>query len=350
MIEIENLLTKSDLFTFYKGMKNAKANLAQPPERAQKGCLCFCTNKVQFEKALASGAHILVVSKNLEAEIKNSPLSEQQAILITPQISLAMAKVLQSLDKKRERFLSWSSPHPTAVIHKDAKVAPTAIIGPCAVIGARAEVAAGAIIGPHTIIENDVSIGENSLLHGHVFVGAYCEIGRNCEVHPHTTIGSDGYGYATDTHKQHHKISQIGRVVIEDDVEIGSHCAIDRATMTETKIGSMTKLDNFCHIAHNCQIGKGCLITAGFIVAGSTTIGDYFVCGGRCSVTDHVNITSGVQLAGESVVTKDITKSGAYGGHPLQPLKDYLRTTSSSAYLPEMRKQLNALAEKLNLK
>ncbi|MBX9769071.1 MAG: UDP-3-O-(3-hydroxymyristoyl)glucosamine N-acyltransferase, partial [Bdellovibrionales bacterium] len=168
-------------------------------------------------------------------------------------------------------------------------------------------------------------------------------------VQPHSTIGSPGFGFATDQQGLHHPIPQIGFVQIDSDVSIGANCAIDRGTFGPTRIGSGTKIDNFAHIAHNCEIGKNCMITAGIIIAGSSKLGDWVVTGGSVRITDHVEIASKVQLGGNSAVTKDVPTAGAYGGHPLQPLKEYLRTTSSLPHLPEIRKTLNRILEKLNL-
>ncbi len=198
------------------------------------------------------------------------------------------------------------------------------------------------------MIERGARIGADTLLHAQVFVGWGCQVGARCEIHPHTTLGSDGYSYAHDEQGNHYKIPQVGIVVIEDDVEIGANCAIDRAAFDTTRIGSGTKLDNLCHIAHNCQIGRNVLLTAGFFVAGSSTIGDNFICGGRSTVTDHVKICANVQVAGLCAITKSITEPGAYGGHPLQPMKHYLRTTASLPHLPEIRKTLAAMEVRLN--
>jgi len=112
------------------------------------------------------------------------------------------------------------------------------------------------MIGPGCVVEEEARIGADTVLHALVFVGARCVVGERCEIHPHTTLGSDGYGFAQDELGHHHKVPQLGIVVVEDDVEIQSNCAIDRGAFSETRIGRGTKIDNLCHIAHNCQIGE----------------------------------------------------------------------------------------------
>jgi UDP-3-O-[3-hydroxymyristoyl] glucosamine N-acyltransferase len=183
----------------------------------------------------------------------------------------------------------------------------------------------------------------------HVFVGSACEIGSDCEIHPHSSIGSDGFGYAIDARGRPRKICQLGNVVIGDDVEIGSNCAIDRATLTSTRIRSGAKLDNICHIAHNCDLGEDGLYTAGFMMAGSTTIGRRFMTGGNSVVSAHLNIADDVSLQGRSNVTKSISRSGAYGGYPLQPLQDALRTTVNLGHLSKLRRDLKRVMNHLKL-
>ncbi|MCK6598714.1 MAG: UDP-3-O-(3-hydroxymyristoyl)glucosamine N-acyltransferase, partial [Bdellovibrionaceae bacterium] len=193
-------------------------------------------------------------------------------------------------------------------------------------------------------------IGNSSILHASIYLGSHCEIGSHCEVHPHTSIGSDGFGYYTDQNYHHHKIPQIGKVVIEDRVEIGSNCCFDRATITETRIKKGSKIDNLCHFAHNCSLGENSLIAAGFFVAGSTHLGHRFTTGGNSVVSTHLNICDGVTLAGRSTVTNDVVEAGQYGGYPLQKIKDALKTISSLTKLVEMRKQLSKIIATLNIK
>ena len=187
------------------------------------------------------------------------------------------------------------------------------------------------------------------MLHPHVFVGAGCELGRDCEVHPHTSIGSDGFGYAVGASRRPQKLSHLGNVCIGDEVEIGSNCAIDRATLSSTHIRSGTKLDNLCHIAHNCDLGEDGFYTAGFMMAGSTTIGRRFMTGGNSVVSAHLKLADDVVLAGRSTVTSDVPEPGHYGGYPLQPLKDFMRTLAALGQLTEIRRNLNRVLKHLQL-
>ncbi len=147
------------------------------------------------------------------------------------------------------------------------------------VIGAGASIGDGCLIGALAVIENGVHIGAATVIHPQVFIGAGCQIGERCEVHAHTSIGGDGFGYAVDSDGRPRKISHLGNVQIGDEVEIGSNCAIDRATLTSTYIRSGVKIDNICHIAHNCDLGENGFYTAGFMMGGSTKIGRQFITG-----------------------------------------------------------------------
>ncbi len=261
----------------------------------------------------------------------------------------AMSALLRYFDAKSERFAQWGTHHPTAVVHESATLGRDVLLGPYCVIGAQASIGDGCMIGSHSVVENRARIGARTVLHPQVFVGAGCEIGSDCEIHPHTSIGSDGFGYAVDRGGKAHKIPQLGNVRIGDRVEIGSNCAIDRATLESTHVRSGAKLDNLCHIAHNCDLGEDGLYTAGFMMAGSTTIGRRFSTGGNSVVSSHLTLADDVMLAGRSTVTNDIKEPGAYGGYPLQPLKTALKTLVLIGQLGTLKRDLRKALKRLGL-
>ena len=314
---------------------------AAPVDRAGAGALVFASDPAMLAKALAAGASAIVLPLKLEGRI---PEGCRATFLLTGNPRLAMALTLQRFfDDSRARFRQDPPIDPRAFVSDQALVGEGAIIAAGAFVGPRAVIGPGAIIGPGSVVEAEAKVGAGTLLHALVFLGRRCEVGDRCEIHPHTTIGADGFAYAQDELGHHHKIPQLGIVIIEDDVEIQANSAVDRAAFEVTRIGRGTKIDNFCHIAHNCQIGRHVILTGGFMVAGSTSVGDHCLIGGRTTVTDHVKVCAGVQLGGLSAVTKDITEPGAYGGHPLQPFKAFLRTTTSIAHLPALRKRMAEL-------
>jgi UDP-3-O-[3-hydroxymyristoyl] glucosamine N-acyltransferase len=334
----------SEFVRFAWGSPTAEAYRPWPPEIAPPGALVYVSTLEQLQTALEVPAGIIVALPQL---VKSAPqfTNPNQAVFTTPAITAAMALINPFFEEKKARWPQGISAkadvHPSAMIGKDVS------IGAFSVVGENAQIGDGCTLSPHSIVERGAILGTETYLHPFVYIGSGCQIGARCEIHSHTSIGSDGFGYVTDAQLNHHKVPQLGRVIIEDDVEIGSNCAIDRATLDVTKIGRGSKLDNFVHIAHNCKIGKNAMITARFVVAGSSQIGENFRCGGDVGVVDHITITDNVTLGGRSVVTKDVTEPGAYTGYPLLPWREGLRMIASQANVPELRKEVIELKKKV---
>jgi UDP-3-O-[3-hydroxymyristoyl] glucosamine N-acyltransferase len=337
-----------DQFHFVSGNLEASAADCRAPRDATSCSLVFATDAAQLDAATENAAAILIMHRSLTGHAA-SPSSGKSCLFAVASIPMAMAILLRYFDRKAERFTQWGTRHPTAVVHESAIIGENVVLGPYCIIGAHAHVGDDCLIGAHTVVENFARIGTRTILHPHVFLGSACEIGRDCEVHPHTSIGSDGFGYSTCPTGKRHKIPQLGNVVIGDEVEIGSNCAIDRATLTSTHIRSGTKLDNICHIAHNCDLGENGLFTAGFMMAGSTKIGRQFVTGGNSVVSAHLTLADNVVLAGRSSVTNDVTESGRYGGYPLQPMNEALKTAVNIGRLNKMRRDLNQILKHLGI-
>jgi UDP-3-O-[3-hydroxymyristoyl] glucosamine N-acyltransferase len=349
MITAQAIKTQhSNVFTFMHGDLRSLASQCDTPDGASCASLVFVTDALQLAKARMQDPAILVVQTKAAKAISATETSNS-CYFSVDNLAMGMATLLKYFDQKCNRFTQWGARHPTAVVHPDARIGSDVLLSPYCVIGSGAIIGDGCMIGAHSVIENGATVGKRTILHPHVFVGAACEIGNDCEIHPHTTVGSDGFGYAVDLDGRPRKISHLGNVVIGDNVEIGSGCAIDRATLTSTRIRSGAKLDNICHIAHNCDLGENGFFTAGFMMGGSTKIGRQFVTGGNSVVTAHVTLGDNVILAGRSSVTHDVPAAGAYGGYPLQPLAEAMKTIVSIGKLNEIRKNLNRVMRHLNL-
>ncbi len=330
-MQLKSLLQfKSQGLKHLQGSLELNVHRVLPPSECAPDCLVF-VSKVEFaEIAIKNGAKVIVKTSSLDFQF-----SAEITVFETPSLSAGMALILPFFDLKEKRF--ENSPHHFA--HPTSKIAENVIIGAGSVIGARTTIGAGTKIGSQVTIENDCVIGENCLLHPQVFIGAQTIMGSSCEIHPHSTLGSDGFGYVTDPQTGNiHKIPQLGKVVLEDHVEIGANCTIDRATLTETRIRSGAKLDNIVHIAHNCDVGENSLITAGFMTAGSTKFGKHFTTGGQCATTGHIVIADHVTLAGRTAVTSDIKEAGTYGGFPAVKIQKFLKTQRALLDLPEIWK------------
>ncbi|HSZ08860.1 MAG TPA: UDP-3-O-(3-hydroxymyristoyl)glucosamine N-acyltransferase [Steroidobacteraceae bacterium] len=338
----------SDVFTFLQGNLSIEASHCHVPEEALRQSLVYVTDVTQLSEARRHKPAILIVHVNIADRICGDA-DQGSCCFSVRNISMGMAILLKYFDSKSCRFTQWGEHHPTAVVHRDATIGAGVFLGPYCVIGAGADIGDGCLIGSHCVVENQAKIGARSILHPQVFVGAACEIGEDCEIHPHTSIGSDGFGYAVGADGRPRKIAHLGNVKIGDGVEIGSNCAIDRATLTSTHIRSGSKLDNICHIAHNCDLGENGFFTAGFMMGGSTKIGRQFVTGGNSVVTAHITVGDNVVLSGRSSVTNDVPNAGAYGGYPLQPLKEALRTAVSIGHLNEIRRNLKRVMKHLHL-
>ncbi len=338
----------ADVFTYLHGNLDATATRCHMPCNADPDSLVFVSDLAQLAEARERGAAILIVQSDIADQVAGIEPTCGCCFSVK-NVSMGMAALLRHFDRKRERFSQWGERHATAIVHESATLGANVLLGPYCVIGANAVIGDGCCIGSHVVVENDVHLGANTVLHPHVFVGAGCELGRDCEVHPHTSIGSDGFGYAVGASRRPQKLSHLGNVCIGDEVEIGSNCAIDRATLSSTHIRSGTKIDNICHIAHNCDLGEDGFYTAGFMMAGSTKIGRRFMTGGNSVVSAHLELADDVVLAGRSTVTSDVTEPGHYGGYPLQPLKDFMRTLASLGQLTDIRKNVNRVLKHLQL-
>lgn len=328
--------------------KSYRYDSVHSPEKATGTSLVFASTPEMVQQALQSEAQGFIVLEKKWPEIQ--PLiPANKSVWTTPHIQYAMTKILPLFDQKK-LFYPSAGQHPTAVVHKDAQVDPSAHIGPYVVIEAFAKVGKNAIISAHTVVQAHAKVGDDTLLNPHVVIGSFCEVGARCILASHVTIGSDGFGFFTDKTGQHHKVPQIGKVIIEDNCELGAHCAVDRAALEVTRIKKGTKLDNFCHIAHNVEIGENGLAAAALKVAGSTKIGNSFMSSGNVDITGHVEICNNVILSGRAGVTNSIEQPGIYGGFPLENHRDAIKTLMSLTHLTKIRKQVNKIMTHLNLK
>ena len=240
--------------------------------------------------------------------------------------------------------------HPTAVIAPDARVDPSASIGPYVVVGARAVVGARTRLHPHVVVYADVRIGADCVLHAGVVLREETELGDRVVLHPGAAIGADGFGYTFDESGRPAKIPQIGRVVIEDDAEIGALAAVDRATLGVTRIGRNAKIDDLCVVAHNCEVGADVLMVGQSGLSGSTVVGDGAILMGQTGTTGHLRIGARAFLGGRTAVHKDVPAGARLFGAPAMPERAWHRTMAALARLPEALRRLRAVERALGIR
>jgi UDP-3-O-[3-hydroxymyristoyl] glucosamine N-acyltransferase len=234
-----------------------------------------------------------------------------------------------------------------------ASVAETARIGNNVTLYPFVYIADGAVIGDNTVIFPGVFVGQEAVIgrdcviHPNVTIRERCSLGERVIVHAGTVIGSDGFGYVFDE-GVHHKIPQVGRVVVEDDVEIGANVSIDRATLGQTLIGRGTKIDNLVQIAHNVTVGEYSLLVAQVGISGSVTLGSHVTLAGQVGVADHSFIESGTIIGGKAGVMGGRTSKGFYIGSPIAPHREFMKAQAFFLKLPDMNKKIKELEARIN--
>jgi UDP-3-O-[3-hydroxymyristoyl] glucosamine N-acyltransferase len=237
--------------------------------------------------------------------------------------------------------------HPSAVIDPTARIAKRVAIAACVVIGRNVFIGDDVRIYPNVTIYDDVTIGRGSVIHSGVAIRERTVIGERVVIHNNSVIGCDGFGYAKDEDKHWLKIPQAGRVVIEDDVEIGAATTIDRASVGESRIGRGTKLDNLVQIGHSCTVGEDSLLCAQVGLAGSSHIGSRVILAGQAGVAGHLTIGDDVVLTAKSATSHDIPAGKVISGIPAFDNKDWLRSTAAFRRLGEIQRTVRELQRKI---
>jgi len=309
-----------------------------PIDRAGEDEITFLTNPKYLPLLDKCKASAVIVTPGVEVTSTN--------LVICSNPYLAFAKILTHLQCPP---LQSAGVLPGAYIAESARYGENVTIHPGCVVGENVTIGNGATLFPGVIIYNDVVIGDNCILHAGSIVREECQLGDRVILQPSAIIGSDGFGFAPDG-TSYYKIPQVGIVVLEDDVEIGACCCIDRAALGETRIQRGTKLDNMVHIAHNVTVGEDTVITAQVGIAGSSRVGNHCTFGGQSGVVGHVKVGDNVTIGGRGVVANNLEVDGkntVFSGFPAIPHKTWLKAAMTLSKLPEMRKKISKLEKQL---
>lgn len=323
-----------------KGNPEVKLSTICPIEGGSKGALTFLANPKYTQHIYTTEASAVIVSENFR------PDKEVSCTLIRVKDPYASFAILLEQYSRMKR--------PAAGIHASASVHANAAVGASVYIGANAVIEDGALVGNGCFIHaqshigRNVKVGDNVILHPGVRLLDDCVVGNNCIVHAGTVIGSDGFGFAPSDNA-YGKVPQIGNVVIEDDVEIGANCTIDRATMGSTVIRTGVKLDNLIQIAHNVEIGEHTVIAAQAGVAGSTRIGRRCMIGGQVGIVGHISIGDNVKIAAQSGIGASLADNAIVQGSPAFDVASYRRSYVSFRSLPEIGREIAQLKREIEM-
>src|ERR1041385_8059619 len=307
-------------------------------DEASEGQITFLANPRYTPRVNTTRASAIYLSEDAKTE-------RQIPILRVKDPYLAYTRALRIFhpEAELEPFI-----HPAAVIDPTARLAARVAIGACAVIGRNVFVGDDVWIHPNVTVYDDVTIGRRSVIHSGVAIRELTVIGERVIVHNNAVIGCDGFGYAKDEHKHWLKTPQAGRVVIEDDVEIGAGTTIDRASTGESRIGRGSKIDNLVQMGHSCTVGEDSLLCAQVGLAGSSHIGSRVILAGQAGARGHLTPGDDVVLTAKSATSHDIPAGKVITGIPAFDNKDWLRSTAAFRRLGEIQRTVRQLEKKIS--
>lgn len=301
--------------------------------------LSFARSASYARALTASGAGAVILPPGLDAGGRPALRSPR------PDLDFARAVSLLAAVERPEPGV-----HPRAVVASDARIDPSAHVAALAVVGARAVVGPRSVVHPHAVLYPDVRVGSDCVLHAGCVLREEVEVGDRVVLHPGVVLGGDGFGYALDETGRPVKVPQVGRVVLEDDVEVGANATIDRATLGETRVRRNAKIDNLVVVSHNCDVGEDVLVAAQSGLAGSTTVGRGAILMGQTASAGHLRIGAASFLGARAALHRDLPPGSRVWGAPALEERRWHKSVAAFARLPEMLRRLRAVERRLGLR
>jgi len=304
---------------------------------AGKGDITFLANPKYKEHLPLCQASAVIVSNDVAVEGINLLQTENPRMAYAKMLTLLFPPKLENLQVSSQAFISES-----AQIGENCTIYPGAFIGDNTTIGKNT------VIYPGVFVGDNVVIGEECFIYANVCINHRTQIGNRVILNFGCVVGGEGFGFEREKDGDpHYKVPQVGYVIIEDDVEIGNLCAIDKGSIKATIIAKGTKFDNLVHIAHNCQIGEDNLIMAQACLAGSVKTGQNVWFAGQAGCLDHLSVTDNVKIFGKGGITQNIDEPGLYAGFPTRPFLDWQKASAMFYKTDDQRKKLSALERRV---
>jgi len=332
-----------------RGDSNTNLVSVTPLDKAEEGTLSFLTKSKYLPHLKTTKAAAVLIAP---AMLEKADVAEHAAIIEVDRPYVAFARVAQIF---APRVPQPEGIHPSAAIDESAQVHENVSIGPFVYVGPKAVVEEGVVLYPGVHLEADAKIGPGSILYNHAVVRHGCRLGAHCILHPGVVIGSDGFGFAQQPAQdpkdlenlEHVKIPQVGDVVIEDNVEIGSNSCVDRGALGSTVIKSGTKIDNLVQIGHNVELGRNCILVAQSGVAGSSRLKPAVTLAAQAGISGHIEIGAGALVYGQSGVAQDVGAGEKVMGTPAIAAGSFFRNSVHFAQLNKLVARIKKLEKQL---
>jgi UDP-3-O-[3-hydroxymyristoyl] glucosamine N-acyltransferase len=323
------------------GNPQVTVNALAKIEEGHSGALSFLSNPKYEEYIYKTASSVCIVNKTFEP---SKSLPETLTLVKVEDAYACFAKLLEvysQMNKKQPKIEHPSFISSTAIMGEGL------YLGAFAYVGDNAKIGSNVSIYPNAYIGENVVIGDGTVVYPGATIYAECKIGSNCIIHAGVIIGADGFGFAPDENGEYQKVPQIGNVILEDNVEVGSNTTIDRATMGSTIIRRGVKIDNLCQIAHNVDVGRNTAMAAQVGIAGSAKIGEHVMIGGQAGIGGHLQIADGTKIVAQSGIPSSVKKADTLMGSPGISINDFKKSYFGFRKLPYILTKLQELDKKI---